>query len=373
MLLTWIIIALILAGIPATLLTVNLPLFQAPKLQPPNGDPPCVSVLIPARNEEAHIRAAAHSVLVNKDITLELIILDDHSTDTTAAIIRSLESRDPRIRLLESSALPEGWCGKQHACWNLALHAQYDLMVFMDADVELSPDALIRMATFMNQRDLALGSGFPKQKTETFFEKLLIPLMHFILLGYLPIHQMRKSNNPSYSAGCGQLFIARKSSYMALGGHSAIRASRHDGITLPRAFRTAGFVTDLFDATNLASCRMYQSTGQVFNGLAKNATEALAAPKLIVPATIILLGGQVMPLALLIIALLRHERTSIIILAVIATLLSYWPRLMAAFRFRQSMLGAMLHPLGMSLLVIIQWYALARYMLGKPIAWRGRS
>ena len=171
MLLTWIIIALILAGIPATLLTVNLPLFQAPPPRPPGGDAPCVSVLIPARNEEAHIRAAAQSVLANKDITLELIILDDHSTDTTAEIIRTLESHDPRVRVLESTALPEGWCGKQHACWSLAQYAQYDLMVFMDADVEISPDALMRMAAFMKKRDLALGSGFPKQKTETFFEK----------------------------------------------------------------------------------------------------------------------------------------------------------------------------------------------------------
>ncbi|MGC8541149.1 MAG: glycosyltransferase family 2 protein [Phycisphaerae bacterium] len=373
MLLTWILIALILAVIPATLLTVNLPLFQAPPLQPPNADPPCVSVLIPARNEESHIQAAAQSVLANQDIMLELIILDDHSTDNTAAIIQTLAQRDARVKLPASTPLPEGWCGKQHACWTLAQHAQFDLMVFMDADVELAPDALIRMATFMNQHDLALGSGFPQQKTETFYEKLLIPLMHFILLGFLPIRRMRNSNDPAYSAGCGQLFIANKSSYMALGGHSAIRASRHDGITLPRAFRKAGFVTDLFDATHLASCRMYQSASQVFNGLAKNATEALAAPKLIVPATLILLGGQVMPLALLIIALLLHEHSVVIILAVIATALSYWPRLIAAFRFRQSMIGAMLHPLGISLLVFIQWYALARHMLGKPIAWRGRT
>ncbi len=373
MLLAWIIIALILAAIPAALLTVNLPVFQPPPQSTLDSPAPAVSVVIPARNEAQHIRAAAESVLAGTGVTIELIILDDHSTDQTAEIIRALARRDSRIRLCQSTELPEAWCGKQHACWLGAQQAQYELIVFMDADVELAPDALSRMANIMHKHDLPLASGFPRQKTGTFFEKLLIPLMHFVLLGFLPLRRMRKSSNPAYSAGCGQLFIARKSCYMSIGGHSAIRSSRHDGITLPRAFRAAGFTTDLFDATDLASCRMYQSSGQVFNGLAKNATEALAAPGLIVPATVLLLGGQVLPPALLIIALLRHAGAAATILSATATLLSYYPRLLTAIRFRQSVSGALLHPLGVGLLVSIQWYALLRHMLGKPVTWRGRT
>ena len=373
MLLILIIIALILAVIPAALLTVNLGLFQTPGRAATQAVVPAISVLIPARNEAEHIRAAAESVLNNTDVTLELLILDDHSTDSTADIVQSLARRDSRVRLLPSTALPEGWCGKQHACWLLAQQAQYDLLVFIDADVELAPDALIRMAAFMQNRAAALGSGFPRQITRGLAEKMLIPLMHFILLGFLPIGRMRRTTDPAYSAGCGQLFIAQKAAYMAVGGHSAIRASRHDGITLPRAFRTAGYATDLFDATELASCRMYQSGNQVINGLAKNATEALAAPALIVPATIILLGGQVMPFVLLLIALWSHQGAVMLILAAIAAALSYWPRILAAVRFRQSAVGAILHPLGVAVLVKIQWYALLRQVLGKPVAWRGRS
>jgi len=84
---------------------------------------------------------------------------------------------------------------------------------------------------------------------------------------------MRRSQHPAYAAGCGQLFLARRSAYEAVGGHAVIRASLHDGITLPRAFRAAGFWTDLCDMTEIATCRMYRSAGEVWRGLAKNATE----------------------------------------------------------------------------------------------------
>lgn len=372
-LLILVIMALLLAGVPAALLTVNLSLFRAPEPGTSHGHAPELSVLIPARNEANHIRTAMQSVLANQDVTLELIILNDQSTDATEDIVQTLAVKDSRITLINSSALPENWCGKQHACWQLAQHAHYDLMVFMDADVELAPQALARMAGFMQTRETALASGFPLQKTGSLFEKLLIPLMYFILLGFLPLNRMRKSNSPAYSAGCGQLFIARKSAYMAVGGHSAIRASRHDGITLPRAFRQAGFATDIFDATALASCRMYHTAGEVFHGLAKNATEALASRKMIVPATIILLGGQVVPLILLITAVLLRAAPVIIAGAALATGLVYLPRMLLTIRFRQSTLGAILHPLGICLLVVIQWYAWLRQLLGKNITWRGRA
>ena len=96
---------------------------------------------------------------------------------------------------------------------------------------------------------------------------------------------MRRSRHPAYGAGCGQLFLARREAYETAGGHAAIRATLHDGVKLPRAFRAAGLRTDLFDATDVASCRMYRNAGEVWRGLAKNATEGLAAPGKIVPAT----------------------------------------------------------------------------------------
>jgi hypothetical protein len=114
---------------------------------------------------------------------------------------------------------------------------------------------------------------------------------------------MRRSLHPAYAAGCGQLFVARREDYERAGGHAAARGLLHDGIHLPRVFREAGIATDLFDAAGIASCRMYHNAAEVWSGLTKNAVEGLAAPGKIVPASLLLLAGQVLPFALAALAL----------------------------------------------------------------------
>jgi hypothetical protein len=196
-------------------------------------------------------------------------------------------------------------------------------------------------------------------------------LIHFVLLGFLPMRRMRASRHPSYAAGCGQLFLARRSSYEKAGGHAAIRATLHDGIQLPRAFRSAGLKTDLCDATDVATCRMYHGAAEVWHGLAKNATEGLGSARLIVPSTLLLLGGQAFPVVLL--PLVPWLSSAVIALSAGATLCSYVPRIIGVALFRQSVLGAILHPVGVLLLVTIQWYALLRHVLGLPSGWKGRT
>ena len=230
---------------------------------------------------------------------IEVIVLDDHSADRTAAIVREIAARDPRVRLETAPPLPAGWNGKVHACSVLAGLARHPLLLFVDADVRLAPDGAARAAAFLAASGADLASGVPRQETVTFLERLLIPLIHFVLLGFLPMARMRRSLHPAYGVGCGQLFLARREAYEKAGGHAAIRASIHDGVDLPRAFRRAGLATDLFDATDIASCRMYRDAGEVWRGLGKNATQGLAAPGKIVPATVLLLAGQVMPPVLL--------------------------------------------------------------------------
>jgi glycosyltransferase involved in cell wall biosynthesis len=329
-----------------------------------------VSVLIPARNEEGNIRDAIAAVLANRNLDVELIVLDDHSTDGTAKIVSEMARRDPRLRLESAPPLPGGWCGKQHACAVLAQHASHSYLVFLDADVRLAPDALRRMVAFVRKEDVALASGIPFQKLGTFSERLLLPLIHFILLAFLPIRRMRQTTAPGCSAGCGQLFIVCRDAYQACGGHANIRDSLHDGIQLPRLFRKAGFRTDLFDATDLATCRMFHSNGEVWRGLARNATEGLASPKMILPMTIFLLGGQVLPFFWLTLSFWLSWQQ--ILLALLAAVFALLPRLIASWRFRQPVLSALLHPIGVIGVLTIQWYAFLSSLSGRPRQWRGR-
>lgn len=359
---SWIaIILLCLAALPAALTLWNLALYRrTPRSVPQN--PSAVSILIPARDEEQVIEATVRAAAATRGVPFEVVVMDDSSRDRTREIVLGLAADDPRIRLEHAPPLPDGWNGKQHACRSLANVARYDHLVFVDADVRLDPDAAARMVRFLEDSGADLASGVPRQVTGTWLEKLMIPLIQFVLLGYLPMFAMRLTNRVEYAAGCGQLMIARRGAYDDVDGHAAIRRSRHDGIALPRAFRAAGCRTDLFDATDLASCRMYGRARDVWNGLAKNATEGMASPAAIVPWSIVLLGGQVAPFLWL------PARW-----AVVAVVLTLGTRAVLALRFHQSWLGVMLHPVSIVLLVAIQWYALVRESFGVRTAWKGRT
>ncbi len=352
---------LALAAGPLLLALWNLALYRAPD---PARDCPRLSVLIPARNEERNIAAAVQAVLDNEGVALEVIVLDDGSTDRTPEILAGI--RDPRLRVERAPPLPPGWSGKQHACAALAALARHELLVFVDADVRLTPDALSRMAGVMRRRpELGMASGFPRQIVVTWSEQLLLPLIHFLLLGYLPMAQMNRSAAPALGAGCGQLIIARRAPYALAGGHAAIRASLHDGIMLPRAFRAAGQMTGLFDATGFATCRMYRTGGEVWEGLTKNATEGMAKPVALPVWTLILGGGQVLPAVLMALAPSPP--------AALALACGIGLRLLLARRFRQPLLSALLHPLGVAALLVVQWASLLRALRGRPATWRGRA
>lgn len=376
-------VLLALALLPLALFVKNLQDFQRacsdPAIMERASELP-VSVLIPARNEESGIGAALDRLIESTHRRFEVLVLDDASEDATAQIVESKSERFHAIVLHRSKGLAPGWNGKQNACWQLAQLAQYDRLLFLDADVRLSPEALVRIVAEQEHREAPLVSGFPFQETGSFAEKLLIPMMHYILLGFLPIARMRDSTDPGFAAGCGQLFLAKKADYLQAGGHRAIAGSRHDGIKLPRAFRQAGLKTDLFDASDLATCRMYQNLQQVHQGLLKNATEGIANPKLIVPFTFLLVGGSVLPICLFLWQLVRCLEGSewsglplaTLIILGFAALISWLPRLLAQRRFRQSMLGALMHPWSVLWFVILQWTALLRQALRLKTAWRGR-
>lgn len=364
-------VALGLAAVPALMCLLNLTVFRGPRgVKGRSGRP--ASVLIPARNEAERIEATLYAVLADPDPDLDVVVMDDHSEDDTAARVRAIAARDPRVRLVDAPPLPEGWNGKQHACYALAGHARHETLVFLDADVELAPAAVQRITAYAGRSDAALVSGFPRQVTRTFFERLLIPLIHFVLLGFLPIPAMRRSRDPSFGAGCGQLMVARREAYARAGGHAAIRASRHDGVMLPRTFRKAGYATDLFDATDVASCRMYEDAKGVWDGLAKNATEGMASPRAILPWTILLLGGQVLPLVLFLQGVISGTWALATVLATIAVALVYLTRAALAVRFRQPLISVLLHPLGVVVLLAIQYFALVREARGRRVAWKGR-
>jgi len=372
---------LISASIPTLMFLKNRQLFLPPgeALKQmaewndlPSGTTVKISVLIPARDEADGIAGAVAAALASQGVEIEVIVLDDHSSDGTGEIVARLSKADNRVRLESGHVLPSGWNGKQFACFQLAQAARYEYLVFIDADVRLSDDALAQLVTYHQASGAALLSAFPHQVTETWLEKWLIPMMHFILLGFLPIERMRLSRQKAYAAGCGQLFVTRRDDYETAGTHQAIRGSRHDGLKLPGAYRTAGLSTDIVDGTSIASCRMYRSAAEVVRGLLKNASEGIASPQLIVPFTAILLGGAVLPWLALIAGLVLGQPTAVAVAAA-GVIAAHVPRMVAVRQFRQSWFGAVCHTPAVVTFIAIQWIAMINHLRGRQVAWRGRG
>jgi len=363
--LSWVVLAAAL--LPLILIVMNL--FALRRL-PPGRSTSLVSVLIPARNEAANIDAAIASALASRHDGLEVLVLDDDSDDGTAAAVRRWTERDRRVRLLRGRRHDPRLWGKPQACAELAAAAAGDTLLFMDADVRLEPDGIARIAAALGRSPAALLSGIPGQQTQGLAEKLIVPLIHFVLLGFLPVAAMRRSPRSAYGVACGQLLAVRRDAYVAAGGHRRVAAQIHDGMALARSLREAGYLTDLADFTDIASCRMYRSPSAVISGFAKNAHEGLGSPRGIVPWSLLLFGGQCAWLALLPAALGGSVPVWPLALAAASACLG---RLLLDLRFRHPRLGFILHPVGVVALLAIQWYALARRAAGRPVAWKDRA
>ncbi|MGR3633208.1 MAG: glycosyltransferase [Limimaricola soesokkakensis] len=362
------ILALALAGLFAAMCVVNLAV-----LRPPEGEGgEAVSILIPARDEAANIDAALDAALAQRGVEIEVVVLDDGSTDGTDAIVAARAARDGRVRLLRGAALPEGWIGKTHACWQLSKAARHPVLLFVDADVRLAPDAAARLSGEMARRDLDLLSGFPRQITPTWAEKIVIPQIFTTLLGYLPLPMARARPDPAFGAGCGQLMAVRRAAYDAAGGHAAFASRMHDGLELPRRVRATGGRSDLCDATPVATCRMYESPAAIWHGFSKNATEGMATKRALPVWTLLLFGGHVLPFLTLVAALVAGAGWAAAVSA-LACALVLGARIAMALRLRQSWLSVVSHPLGVMVVLAIQWSALIGAGRGRRAVWRGRD
>jgi glycosyltransferase involved in cell wall biosynthesis len=334
---------------------------------------PMVSVCIPARNEEANIEACVRSVLANVDVAVEVLVYDDQSTDATPAILARLVAEDARVRVVPTQPLPQGWNGKQWGCERMGQAARGQWVLFTDADVRFERDCVARTLARAESLGADLLSTAPRQVTGSWAEHAVIPLISFVLLSYLPMARMRATTSPAASGACGQFILARRDAWLASGGHAAFRASMHDGIKMPRAFRRAGFRTDLFDGTDLVQCRMYRGFGQVWRGFAKNAYEGLGSPVLLLFVTLLHGCAVLLPWLTLALRLAGVAMAPWVPwVAALTIVAGFAQRIVLARRFAHAWASVALHPVGILMLTVIQWHSLWLHLTGRR-AWKGRT
>jgi glycosyltransferase involved in cell wall biosynthesis len=268
--------ALAVAGTAHT--AVNLRLLRVPPADPPPARER-VSVLLPVRDEAARVAACLTSLLVQQDVPdLEVLVLDDGSTDGTADVVRRVAGDDARVRLLDGAPPPYGWLGKPHACRQLADAASGSVLVFVDADVVVAARGIAATVAVLRESRLDLVCPYPRQLAGTPAERLVQPLLQWSWLTTLPLRAAEGSPRPSLAAANGQLLAVDTAAYRRAGGHAAVRDEVLDDIALLRAVKRAGGRGGVVDGTHVATCRMYDGWASLREGYAKSLWSAFGSP-----------------------------------------------------------------------------------------------
>jgi len=231
-----------------------------------------VSVLIPARNEAGRIAACLAAVLAQQDVPdLEILILDDGSTDGTGAIAEQTADADPRVKVIyaEDVAPPSGWRGKPWACHRLSEHATGSVLVFIDADVILHPSAVAVCVTALREEGLHLVSPYPRQLAFGAVERLAQPLVTWSAFATLPM-VLARTGNPAFSAAIGQFLVVDAAAYRDAGGHEAVADQVVEDVEVLRALKRSGYRGMPMIGGELAQCRMYESPRDLYEGYAKS-------------------------------------------------------------------------------------------------------
>jgi glycosyltransferase involved in cell wall biosynthesis len=251
---------------------VNGTLLRVPPAAAPV--PGRVTVLVPARNEAERIGPTLAAALASSHVpSLEILVLDDGSTDGTADVVAALASSDPRLRLIRAvEEPPPGWLGKPWACARLAGAADplSTVLVFLDADVVLAPDGLARTVRLLREAELGFVSPYPRQVAEGAAERLIQPLLQWSWLTFLPLRLAEHATHPSLAVANGQLLAVDAGLYRRSGGHRAVAGAVLDDIALARVLRATGGHGGMADGTTVATCRMYRGWPEIRDGYAKS-------------------------------------------------------------------------------------------------------
>lgn len=347
-----------------------------------------VSVMVPARNEEARIRDCLVSLIAQEPPVREILLLDDRSSDRTAAIALELGFREEpgsRLRLLRGVELPEGWVGKNWACHQLSLAADPASahLLFTDADTRHGPACLRTALAHARAERADLLSLWPDQITGTWSEKLVIPLGYLLFMALHPFAPLAwlqasptraarwrfsKKRLAMLGAANGQFLLFRRESYAALGGHAALQDHLVEDMAFGRKVASLtgeGMRLVNADGMNLLCCRMYTGFGQLWEGFSKNLRPVFEDSFLSFVLFGLLVGG-------LFLAPFFFLTSSSGVSAAVAVFLILMLRLVLTLRFRTSLLGWFLHPVGVALSLLIALNSWLLCLRG-GVTWKGRT
>lgn len=368
----------ILLAILAALLVntlINLRVLRKPAKRPPPAAGPLVSILAPARNEARNIARCIESLAHQDYPSFEILVLDDHSEDDTAAIVAALAQRYPMVRLLRGKPLPSNWHGKAYACSQLAEAARGEWLLFVDADTIHDPACLSTTLRVAQEQQADLLTMLPHILTGSFSEALLLPLIPFVFGALLPMGLVMRASAPLLAGALGPFMLFRREMYQRIGGHEAVRADIVEDVQLSRLVKQRGGRLVWVDGAELMQVRFYHNLGEAWRGLGKSTFTALnysVSSLLIGAAACAVLFFA--PYGFLVDSALTRQFTAALLWLPLSQVLTTWLlRLLLAQRFHMSRSIVVLHAATMLMTLLIGLHAAYQAMFGKGVIWKGRA
>ncbi|HEX9986788.1 MAG TPA: glycosyltransferase family 2 protein [Thermoanaerobaculia bacterium] len=235
------------------------------------GPLPNVSVIIPARDEERTIERTVRAMLAQTYEQLEVLVVNDRSTDATGEILARIAAEDSRLVVVNGEEPPEGWLGKPWALEQGSRRALGELLLFVDADVIYAPDAVLAAVAHLERSRVSMLSLFPNVELRGFWESLAMPQLAVTAFGFLPLWLSNRTTIPLLGIGGGPGNLVRRDVFDAIGGFAPLKGEVVDDVGFARLVRRHKYRTELVRADRLISLRMYHGLREIVDGFTKNA------------------------------------------------------------------------------------------------------
>jgi hypothetical protein len=340
---------------------------------PPPADAPLLSVIVPARNEERSIERCVRSLLA-QTAKIEVIVVDDRSTDRTAAILAELAREYPALRLVRGEPLPPGWVGKPWALAQGALIASGEWLLFTDADTWHAPEACASALTFALARRIDALTLWTHQELGSWAERAVLPsVLGMVMFGSGSMEQVNDPDDPDHALANGQFILVSRAAYDALGGHDALRGEILDDVTFARRLKADGrFRLLVADGQHLVRVRMYTSPSELWEGFTKNMyLGARGDVRVLATAATFLAFLSVVPAGVVVDSLARRRP-----LRALEALLALGCGVgVAAHGFRRTGIPSSLAwyaPFGYAVCAAMVLNSTVRVVSGRGVRWRGR-
>ncbi len=358
----------------------HLDIIVEPKPAPPS--PPLISICIPARNEENNIRRCVESALGQDYPNIEVIVLDDRSTDSTLTQLAEIASRDSRLLPINGTDLPDGWAGKPHALFQASAVAHGEWLCFVDADTFLAPQAISSCYAKAIETQADMFTTMNEQILGTFWEKVIMPLvMTALSVGFSP----RKVNDPHSrdAIANGQFIMIRRTVYDAIGGHEKVKDQIVEDKAISEQVKWNGHRLVVADGSKVIRTRMYTSLPSMWEGWTKNIYLGLRDhPSMLMlgafGATLSVIAALFLPLWTLLGITWLFNGGAWLAIAIIVQSLLVWGwliyfRIRVARGMNISAWYALTTPLGAGVFAAMMLTSAWKVISGQGVTWRGRK